>query len=196
MNSKAMGLLAAGLLAFGFGSQARAENNIVLLGNGLGAPNTYPVEQLPASFAAWCLNCFPTVKLALADAKTGVPQGFLYAWGQNVVAAPAGPITADSTFCFNEFVIWQLPAGEIHTVSTRGPCGTYLDKAVVPPVDNPAATVVAGGGQGAIVSGTKGFRNWTGTYATRVFVEDLGVLQFSYYDYLFASISGSSKPAK
>ena len=27
-------------------------------------------------------------------------------------------------------------------------------------------------------------------------VEDLGILQFSYYDYLFASISGSSKPAK
>lgn len=36
----------------------------------------------------------------------------------------------------------------------------------------------------------------THTYATRVFVEDLGILQFSYYDYLFASISGSSKPAK
>lgn len=197
MKSKAMGLLAAGLLAvFGFGSQARAENNIVLLGNGLGAPNTYPTEQLPASFAAWCVNCFPTVKLALVDAKTKVPQGFLYAWGQNVVASPAGPITADSTFCFDEFVIWQLPSGEIHTVSTRGPCGTYLDKALVPPVDNPAATVVAGGGQGVIVSGTKGFKNWSGSYATRVFVEDLGVLQFSYYDYLFASISGSSKPAK
>jgi hypothetical protein len=150
MNSKAMGMLAAGLLAvFGFGSQARAETNIVLLGNGLGAPNTYPPEQLPASFAAWCVNCFPTVKLALADAKTKVPQGFLYAWDQNVVAAPAGPITADSTFCFDEFVIWQLPSGEIHTVSTRGPCGTYLDKTLVPPVDNPAATVVAAVGRSA-----------------------------------------------
>lgn len=66
----------------------------------------------------------------------------------------------------------------------------------MPPVDNPTATVVAGGGQGKIVSGIKGFKAWSGTYATRVFVEDLGVLQFSYYDYLFASISGSSKPAK
>lgn len=66
----------------------------------------------------------------------------------------------------------------------------------MPPVDNPTATVVAGGGQGKIVSGIKGFKAWSGTYATRVFVEDLGVLQFSYYDYPFASISGSSKPAK
>ena len=196
MNSKAMGMLAAGLLAvFGFGSQARAETKIVLLGNVLGAPNTYPPEQLPASFGAWCVNCFPTVKLALVDAKTGVPQGFLYAWGQNVVAAPE-PIGPDSTFCFNEFVIWALPSGEIHTVSTRGPCGTYMDKTLVPPVVNPSATVVAGGGQGVIVSGTKQFRTWSGTYATRVFVEDLGVLQFSHYDYLFVSITGSSRPAE
>lgn len=50
MKSKAMGLLAAGLLAvFGFGSQARAETNIVLLANGFGEPNSYPQEQLPAS---------------------------------------------------------------------------------------------------------------------------------------------------
>ncbi len=197
MKSKAMGLLAAGLLAaFGLGTHARADSPIVLLGNGLGAPNTYPAEQLPLSFAAWCVNCFPTVKLAMVDARTQVPQGFLYAWGQNVVAAPAGPITTDSTFCFDEFVIWQLPSGEIHTVSTRGPCGTYLDKTLVPPVDNPAANVVAGGGQGKIVSGTQRFKNWTGTYATRVFVEDLGVLQFSYYDYLFARISGSAQPAQ
>ena len=40
--------------------------------------------SLPASFTAWCVNCFPTVKLALVDAKTKVPQGFLYAWGQNL----------------------------------------------------------------------------------------------------------------
>lgn len=197
MNARTLGLLAAGLLAaFGFGAQARAETDIVLLGNGPGAPNTYPAERLPASFNAWCVNCFPTVKLALTDAKTKVPQGFIYAWGQNVVASPAGPITHDSTFCFDEFVIWQLPSGEIHTVSSRRPCGTYLDKTLVPPFDNPSATVVVGGWQGVTVGGTKGFKNWSGTYATRVFVEDLGVLQFSYYDYLFASISGSSKPDK
>ncbi len=149
MKSKAMGLLAAGLLAvFGFGSQARAETNIVLLANGFGEPNSYPQEQLPASFTAWCVDCFRTVKLTLVDAKTKVSKGHLYAWGQNVVAAPAGPITTDSTFCFDEFVIWQLPSGEIHTVSSRGPCGTYLDKTLVPPVANPDATVVAGGGQG------------------------------------------------
>jgi hypothetical protein len=196
MKMKILGLVAFALPAtFAFGADARAGTDIVLLANGSGVTNDYPAEQLPASFGAWCVNCFPTVKLALVDAKTGVPQGFLYAWGQNVVATPQ-PIGPDSTFCFDEFVIWQLPSGEIHTVSTRGPCGTYMDKTLVPPVVNPNATVVAGGGQGVIVSGTKQFRTWSGTYVTRVFVEDLGVLQFSHYDYLFVSITGSSRPAE
>jgi hypothetical protein len=180
-------------MVFGFGGPALAGTDIVLVSNGYGAPNSYPAEKLPASFSDWCDGCFPTVKLALVDAKTNVPKGFLYAWGQDVVPAPQD-ITEDSTFCFNEFVIWELPSGEIHTISTRGPCGTYMDRALVPPFAEPSATVVAGGGQGEIVSGTGPFASWSGTYATRVFVEDLGVLQFSYYDYLFATISGSSDP--
>ena len=100
----------------------------------------------------------------------------------------------DTTFCFDEFVIWQLPSGEIHTKSERGPCGTYMDEALVPPfTGSQTATVVSGGGQGVIVGGTRKYAKWSGTYVTRVFVEDENkTLTFTYYDYLFASISGSS----
>ena len=181
------------LALLGLAAEASAENDIVLVSNGFGAANSYPSQQLPASFNSWCNGCFPTVQLPLADAKTGVPKGFLYAWGQNVVANPF-PVTETSTFCFDEFVIWQLPAGEIHTISTRGPCGTYMNRDLVPPATGMNTTVVAGGGQGDIVGGTGPYARWKGTYATRVFVEDAGVLQFTYYDYLFVSIKGSSNP--
>jgi hypothetical protein len=184
------GLVSVVLLAmYSLSSHAQAANNIVLVSNGVGAANNYPASALPATFLSWCAGCFPTVRLPLKDARTEIAQGHLYAWGQNVAIN-------NGTFCFNEYVIWQLPSGEIHTVSDRGPCGTYLDKTLVPPVANPTATVVAGGGQGRIVSGTSHYANWVGTYATRVFVEDLSFLQFAYYDYLFVSISGASQPGQ
>ena len=185
MDKKALLVAVIALLTTATG--ASAGNNIVLVSNGFGSANDYPSEQLPPGFAEWCEGiCFPTVRLALSDAKTDRSRGSLFAWGKNPVASEDG-----STFCFDEYVIWQLQEGEIHTISTRGPCGTYMDRSLVPPATGEDTTVVAGGGQGAIVGGTRRFLGWSGTYATRVFVEDRGGLNFSYYDFLFVSISGA-----
>jgi hypothetical protein len=50
--------------------------------------------------------------------------------------------------------------------------------------------VVGGGGDGVIVGGTGRYRNWTGTYTDRVFVELSFGSDPNYYDQLFFSITG------
>jgi hypothetical protein len=60
--------------------------------------------------------------------------------------------------------------------------------------DAGATVVIAGGGDGSIVGGTRKYANWVGTYTDRVFVgfgaPTSGVGGIIYYDQLWFSISG------
>jgi hypothetical protein len=185
--------LAAGLLLIS-GASAFAANDIVLVSNGPGGSNLYPEEQWPAELLEWCNEnpCSPTVQLILTDAKTGVPKGTLYAWG----VLPPVFSSDGTTFCFQEFVIWDFRPGQVYTATrpNGGACGATLSDELVEPKSG--VSVIAGGGEGDIVGGTGAFSNWSGTYVTRVFVETDANGNFSYYDYLFAKLSGSNAPTR
>jgi hypothetical protein len=182
--------LLAGLFLL-VGTSAFAANDIVLLSNGGGDVNAYSGE-LPEELLEWCdgqqAPCYPTVQLTLEDARTGVPKGILYAWGGDTVFG------IDGSFCFQEFVLWDLKPGKIYTqtLPEGGACGNTVE--AVEATGDPANGVIAGGGKGEVVGGTGAFANWSGTYVTRVFVETDSDGNFVYYDYLFAKLSGSNAP--
>jgi hypothetical protein len=181
--------LLAGLFLLA-GTSAFAANDIVLLSNGGGSENNYdgPFPEALDEFCEAQVACYPTVQLTLEDARTGVPKGTLYAWGGDTVTG------SDGSFCFQEFVLWDLKPGEIYTktLAAGGACGNTV--AAVEATGDPGNGVIAGGGKGEIVGGTGAFAHWSGTYVTRVFVETDIDGKFVYYDYLFAKLSGSNAP--
>ena len=170
-----------------FSGMATAANNIVLIFSGDAVPNTHAQPNLQA-FTDWCTpTCAPSVQQPMYDASTGQLKGKIYVWTTPFVIAADG-----NSLCFSEFIVFALSQGDIYTHSgPLGTCGGFIDPALKPATHAAQpAVVVGGGGDGIIVGGTGKYKNWTGTYTDRVFVE----LTFApggtnYYDQLFFSIS-------
>lgn len=161
---------------------ASATNNIVLIYNGPAIPNLQSVPNIPA-FTAWCGGaCGPTVELPMYDAVTGQLKGHIAVW-DTAYTQVAGSL------CFSEFIVFNLAEGSIYTHSPvpNGTCGAFIDPSLKAATHVPGV-VVAGGGDGVIVGGTGKYKNWTGTYTDRVFVEFSA--SGNYYDQLFFSITG------
>jgi len=174
-------------LAMLFSGIAAATNNIVLIYNGPAIPNTQSPPNV-AAFTDWCASsCAPTVQLPMYDASTGQQNGSIAVWGTPFT------ISADGTsLCFSEFIVFNLAEGSIYTHSPKpyGTCGGFISPALLPATHVAVGEVVGGGGDGVIVGGTGKFKNWTGTYTDRVFVELSFGADPNYYDQLFFSISG------
>lgn len=166
------------------GNSAAKGDSVVLLYNGYSVANTHAAPQTEA-FSAWCNSaCFPSVMLPVSDAVNGASRGTIYVWVKNFVAS-------GNTTCFGEFIWYALNDGDVYTSSgSNGTCGASLDPALKPATHLADATVSGGGGDGTIVPGGTGkYKNWTGTYTDRVFVEvGPGVANY-YYDQLFFSIT-------
>lgn len=170
---------------------ALASNSIQLLTDGLALPNgdAPPATQ---AFTDWCAGvCFPTTRQPVRDPRNGQPKGTIAVWGKNFQFGAGGSL------CFSEFIVFSLDAGQVHVASgDRGTCGAPIDPALKPPLhqDKGALVVIAGGGDGLIVGGTRAYQHWTGTFTDRVFVgfgaPTSGVGGIVYYDQLWFSISG------
>lgn len=174
------------LLAPMSGSAAAAEN-IVLIYNGPAIPNTQNPPDVQA-FTDWCASaCAPTVQLPMYDAATGQVKGNIAVWGTPFTSGTGG-----GSLCFSEFIVFNLPQGSIYTHSPKpyGTCGGFIDAALMPATHVSVGAVVGGGGDGVIVGGTGKFKNWTGTYTDRVFVEISFGSDPNYYNQLFFSITG------
>ena len=181
-------------LAAGFTGLAAAATNIGLIFNGLAAANASAPPDIPA-FGNWCASsCTPTVQQPVFDTNTGRQAGFVYVWAKFPFAA--GSIIP-SSFCFSEFIVFALTQGDIYVRSgENGTCGATMDPVLKPPkhTDLGALSVIAGGGDGDIVGGTRKFKGMTGTFTDRVFVgfgmPSSGVGGIVYYDQLIFGISG------
>ncbi|MCB1703012.1 MAG: hypothetical protein KDI14_19545 [Halioglobus sp.] len=177
--------------AAGISSIAGAANNIQLVYSGLAEPN---IAQPPATqaFDSWCNGlCFPTTEQPVYDPQNEKQKGTIYVWGKDFQYG------SDGSLCFSEFIVFALQQGEIHVASgTNGTCGAPLDPALKPPMypDAGATVVLAGGGDGSIVGGTRKYAKWSGTYTDRTFIgfgaPTSGVGGIIYYDQLWFSISG------
>ncbi len=175
----------------GLSGVAGATNDIQLVYSGLASPNaaTPPGTQ---AFATWCGGvCFPTTHQPVRDPRNGRTKGAIFVWGKNFQFGAGGSL------CFSEFIVFDLDQGQLHVASgENGTCGAPIDPLLKPPLhqDKGATVVIGGDGDGAIVGGTRKFRNWTGTYTDRVFVgfgaPQSGVGGIVYYDQLWFSISG------
>lgn len=159
----------------------------IVVAEGFSAPNDHPTELLPALFHEWCNNgdavpeCFPTVKLAIADAKNGQPLGMIYAWGQDFGASPDG-----GSLVFREFILYELDGGQLFTISRHPghPGGAFADPAVVIPKHGDV--VLLGGAEGEVVGGGGAYAGAGGAYSTRLKVElDYASGAFVYYDELY-----------
>jgi hypothetical protein len=171
----------------GTGSSTAVGNSVVLLYNGPAIANTH-AQPTTAAFQAWCHNaCNPSVALPVADAVNHAPMGTIYVWTTPFINGAGGSI------CFGEFIWYQLNNGDIYTDSgTKGTCGGPIDPALKAPSHLGSAGLeeIAGGGDGTIdAGGTGAYKNWTGTYTDRVFVEFNQDFVHNYYDQLFFSIT-------
>lgn len=186
-------ILASAVVAVAAGSSglACAANSIELLFNGVPAANTSTLPAV-ASVAAWCGGiCFPTTQFPVFDAATGRKKGDAHIWGRPFAFGAGGSL------CFSEFIALSLDEGDIYMASpTNGTCGAPIDPSLKPPKypELGAQVVIAGGGDGTIIGGTRRFANWTGTFTDRVFVgfgpATAGVGGIVYYDQLWFSITG------
>jgi hypothetical protein len=162
-----------------------SNNNIQLIFNGYSVPNTH-AQPATQAFAEWCNgSCAPSVQLPVYDPSTGRLKGNIYVWTTPFVPAPDF-----KSFCFNEFIMFELKEGTVYTKSNpNGVCGATIDPSLKPATHVVGGAVVAGGGDGVIVGGTRKYQNATGSYTDRVFVE-LGAPDAPYYyDQLWFSIS-------
>lgn len=190
MSRTAMSLAGAIALAAA-GGPAAAADNIQLLTHGVAVANV-SAPPATAAFATWCAGvCFPTTNQIVRDPANGQPKGAIYVWGKNFQFGAGGSL------CFSEFIVFDLPQGQVHVASgDTGTCGAPIDPGLKPPQypELGATVVIAGGGDGQIVGGTGKYAGWTGTYTDRVFVgfgdPSAGVGGIVYYDQLWFSISG------
>jgi hypothetical protein len=175
----------------GLTGSALASSNIQLVAHGLANANI-AAPPATAAFASWCAGvCFPTTNQVVFDPSNGQAKGSIYVWGKNFQFGVGGSL------CFSEFIVFELDQGQVHVASgDRGTCGAPIDPALKAPLypERGATVVIAGGGDGVIVGGTRRFQHWTGTYTDRVFVgfgpPTSGVGGIVYYDQLWFSISG------
>jgi len=180
--------------ALASGIAAAGNVRIGLAFNGLAVANTSAPPQT-AAFGDWCAStCTPTVQQPVYDTNTGRRAGSIYVWAR--FPFEAGTIIP-SSFCFSEFIVFELTAGDIHVKSgPNGTCGATMDPVLKPPkhADLGALSVIAGGGDGVIVGGTRLYRRLTGTFTDRVFVgfgmPTSGVGGIVYYDQLIFTITG------
>jgi hypothetical protein len=189
----AVAVLAAAIaVAFGVfagvGNSTAVGNSVVLLYNGPAIPNTH-AQPTTAAFTAWCGGaCTPSVALPVEDAVNHAPMGKIYVWTTQFHFA------SNQSVCFGEFIWYALNNGDIYTDSGHnGTCGGPIDSSLKMPTHlGPGASgsELAGGGDGRIdAGGTGAYKNWTGTYTDRVFVEFNADFVHNYYDQLFFSIS-------
>lgn len=170
---------------------ALAAESIQLLTSGVANANG-AAPPATAAFTAWCAGvCFSTTHQRVFDPGNGKDVGAIYVWGKNFQFGAGGSL------CFSEFIVFELQQGDIHVASgDRGTCGAPIDPALKPPLypELGALVVIAGGGDGVIVGGTRKYRQWSGTYTDRVFVgfgaPSSGVGGIVYYDQLWFGISG------
>lgn len=183
-----------GLIPFciaGITNAYASEQNIELYYSGPAAANAEsgPDTQV---FNDWCAGgCFPTTQFSLVDPVSGKNAGSANVWGKDTTFSADG-----QTLCFTEFIVYHLKKGDIYTLGGfQKTCGTYMDRALVIPKSStdPGVQVLAGGGEGSIVGGTGKYKNITGTYNDRTFVEILRA-QFGikYYDALFFNLMPSN----
>lgn len=170
-------------------NSGNAGRTIVLIFHGPAVANTHAAPTTP-TFAPWCAldgPCAPSVMQPMYDASTGVLKGTIYVWTKNFVTSTDG-----QSLCFGEFIWFALTEGDLFTHSgSDGTCGGFIDPSLKPPTHiTGAGQVIAGGGDGTIVGGTRAFKNWTGTYTDRVFVEFNFSGGANFYDQLFFSITG------
>jgi hypothetical protein len=181
----AVGAVVSVLAAVGGNSTAKSDN-VVLVYNGPAIANTHAAPQT-AAYNTWCNpGCVPSVALPVYDVQNGIQRGTIYVWTTPL-------ITSGNSLCFGEFIWYALNDGDVYTSSGHnGTCGAFIDSSLKLPthITGPGGEV-AGGGDGTIVPGGTGkYKNWTGTYTDRVFVE-LSFGGTNYYDQLFFSISRS-----
>jgi len=161
---------------------ASVAQKVVLVYNGPALPNTHAAPSTSA-FTSWCnATCVPSVALPVEDASTGRAEGTIYVWTKNF--DPSGPLA------FGEFIWFALNNGDVYVNSgENGTLGAVIAKAPTHIGADPGVEV-AGGGDGDIVGGTGKYKQWTGKYTDRVFVElSFGVTHPNYYDQLFFSIN-------
>ncbi|MEO6566816.1 MAG: hypothetical protein ABIO63_12395 [Casimicrobiaceae bacterium] len=176
---------------------ANATTSINLIYDGLAMPNTRAAPTNVTAFNDWCATgtaCIPTVQQPMYDMATGKLKGTIYVWA--TVPFNGGTIIP-SAFCFSEFFVVALAEGDLYAHSgPNGTCGATMDPVMKPPkfTDHGAQVVIAGGGDGVIVGGTRKFQAWTGTFTDRVFVgfgaPTSGVGGIVYYDSLMFSFTG------
>jgi hypothetical protein len=192
MNTLRILLVACVLTAAGLSSgSSKAANDIQLLTHGIAVANAADSPSTDA-FSLWCEGvCFPTTNQIVRDPANGQPKGSIFVWGKNFQFGAGGSL------CFSEFIVFDLPQGQIHVASGEsGTCGAPIDPALKQPLypELGATVVIAGGGDGSIVGGTGKYKNWSGTYSDRVFVgfgePTSGIGGIVYYDQLWFSISG------
>jgi len=154
----------------------------IVLAEGFAAQNTYS-GPLPGFFDSWCADtedgnqCIPTVTLDVVDSKKARRLGAVHAWGKDFRSTGSG------TLQFKEFILYDLNAGQLFTLSQDGghPGGAFADPTLIIPKHGDV--VLLGGAEGLVVGGTGKYRNAGGPYSTRLKVETIGGF-FAYYDEL------------
>ena len=169
------------------GNGANGPQNVVMVYNGPSVTNDHAVPDT-AAFTAWCSSdggCSPSVKMPAVDAATGQALGQIYVWTKNFNYSSDG-----QSVCFGEFVWFALADGDVYADSgNNGTCGGFMAASLKPPTHiTDFGQVIAGGGDGTIVDGTGKYKQWTGTYTDRVFVEFNFSGGANYYDQLFWSL--------
>lgn len=181
--------IAAGVLAQS-GNSAPAADNVVLIYDGPAVANTQAAPQT-AAFAAWCdSECVPSVMQPVFDPDTRTQRGQIYVWTKDFTFSSDG-----KSLCFGEFIWYALNDGDVYTSSgSNGTCGAFIDPSLKAPTHlDGFGQEIAGGGDGTIADGGTGrYRDWTGTYTDRVFVEfNFEHPGANYYDQLIFVITRS-----
>lgn len=167
------------------GTNEGSKDNIELYFNGAPQPNPGTSPPDIKAFKDWCgTTCFPTTVFPVQNPVTAENVGNARVWGKDMLFSSDG-----ETLCFTEFLEYKLKQGTIYTLGRKsGTCGTYMDTALVPPMNVAGAEELAGGGDGAIIGGTGIYAGITGTFNDRVFVEFLNRSSIVYYDALFINL--------
>src|SRR3954465_3704745 len=162
-------LAVVGGIVAGSGDSAAKSDNVVLVYNGPSIANTHAAPQT-AAFTTWCASdCVPSVALPVYDAVNGAARGTIYVW-----TSPFSYSSDGNSLCFGEFIWYALNDGNVYTDSGHnGTCGAFIDPSLKPPTHITGfGKEIAGGGDGTIDAGGTGkYKDWTGTYTDRTFVE-------------------------
>lgn len=175
----------AGPASAGQGPSTSNTANLTYIVNGSTVPNARP-NPSNSAFAQWCNGtCTASTQMPLRDAKTNRVRGYVYTWTKPFQFSADG-----NSFCFSEFAEFALADGSIYAHSSeKGTCGAFIDPALRFGTHGTSpSALVAAGGDGLVVGGTRAYRGLQGTYTDRLFSE-LDEHGGGYHDQLFWSIS-------